>query len=348
MHLTNTAYPLLRESLGPDYLEVSDEQLDFIVAEVYGEGVTAEDVESFWNDVGRGFQNVAKGVGRFAQKAAPVVGRALPSIAQGALTGASVGGPFGAIAGAVAGGAGGILSQSRNKTLRGIGGAIGGVGRLAANFTGGGALGGLANVALGALGRGGGPAGALGGIGQAALGALQSRGGAAGAVGQIAGAVGPQIAGALGGRGASANALIGLLSRPETVRALSSAALGQYGRPNVMVGMQPVPVQSVMNAVGTLAGRAAVEAEAASESLPPYFYGADGELAIDPSDAEQRVDALLELYAWTPPPGARPVAFELESESAEPEYTEAHAHYDAWLIANEAEWSGDQEDESYA
>ncbi|HEY3257124.1 MAG TPA: hypothetical protein VGJ91_24370, partial [Polyangiaceae bacterium] len=219
MYPTATAYPKLRESLAAEYLELSDEQLDSVVAEIYGPGITAEDVESFWNDVGRGFQNVAKGVGNFAQQAAPVLGRALPGIAQGALTGASVGGPFGALAGALAGGAGGILSQSRDPTLRGIGGAIGGVGRLASSFTGGGALGNLASVGLGALGqRGGpagalggiagsalgalqrgGPAGALGGIASTALGALQQRGGVAGGIGQVAGALAPQLAGLLGG-----------------------------------------------------------------------------------------------------------------------------------------------------
>jgi len=371
MYATSTAYPRLRESLGADYLELSDEQIDLLVAEIYGPGVTAEDVESFWNDVGRGFQKVAKGVGTFARQAAPVVGRALPGIAQGALTGASVGGPFGAIAGAVAGGAGGVLAQSRNPTLRGIGGAIGSAGQLASTFTGGGALGSLANVALGALGRGGGPAGAvgqiaggalgalqrggpagaLGSLGGAALGALQQRPGAVGAIGRAAGAIAPQFATALGGRGVSANALLGLLSRPETVRALSAAAMGPYGRQNVMIGTQPVPVQSIMNALGSLAGRAAAEAEAEAEDLPAYFYGADGELAIDPANSDERVDALLELYATTPPPRAS-TRFAIEAiadESGEPEYTAEDALYDEWLIATESDWSGyGEDDESHA
>lgn len=382
-----TAYPNLRASLAPEYLELSDEQLDFLVAEIYGAGVAAEDVEAFWSDVGRGFKRVGSSIGNFAQSAAPVLGRALPAIAQGAMTGATVGGPFGAIAGAVAGGAGGVLAQSRNPTLRGIGGAIGGVSQLASNFTGGGALRNLAGVALGggrggaagllgnlagsalgggrggaagllgsiagsALGRRRGPGGALGGIAQTALGALQQRGGPAAALGQLAGGLAPQLAAAVG-QGGSANALLGLLSRPETVRALSAAAMGPYGRAQVPVGQHAVPVQSILGAVGNLAGHAASEAEAAGGRHPGYFYAADGELAIDPADAEQRTAALLELFEQTPSPylvqqlqAEADESYEAD-EADEAEYGDEDAIYDEWLLANEAEWSESGEDQEY-
>lgn len=335
-----TAYPALRASLDPGYVEISDEQLDALVAEIYGTGVSAEDVEAFWNDLGRGFSNVAQSVGRFAQRAAPVLGRALPSIAQGALSGATVGGPIGAIVGAAAGGAGGVLSQSRNRTLRGIGGAIGGATQLASSFTGGGALRNLAGVALGGGGRGG----ALGGLAGTALGALGRQGGAAGAISRVAGQFAPQLAGLFGGGGGgSANALLGLLSRPETVRALSAAAMGPYGRTQVPVGSQAVPVQSILGALGTLAGRAASEAEAAGEqAFPDYFYAADGELAIDPADAEQRAEALLELFASTPSRYVERAAREYD-EYDEAGYSDEDAAYDEWLLANEAVWSEDGE-----
>lgn len=337
----DTAYPTLRASLAPEYVELSDEQLDYLVAELYGEGVSAEDIEKFWRDVGRGFKQVGK-----------TVGRALPSIAQGAMTGASVGGPWGALAGAVAGGAGGILKQSRNRTLRGIGGAIGSVGQLAGNFTGGGALRGVAGSLLGG-GRGG-AGGALGGLAGTALGTLRGRRGAGGAIGQLAGGLAPQIAQALGGRGGSAGALLGMLSRPETVRALSAAALGPAGRGQMSIGGQAVPVQSILGAVGNLAGRAASEAEAASEHHPGYFYGADGELAIDPADAEQRTLALLELYAETASPyemedfeAAEAEAEAETDETDEAEYSDEDAVYDEWLLANET-WSEHEEDEAHA
>lgn len=339
------SYPVLRASLAPEYSELSDEQLDALVAEMYGPGVSAEDIESFWRDVGKGFKRVGK-----------TVGRALPSIAQGAMTGASVGGPWGALAGAVAGGAGGILSQSRNKTLRGIGGAIGSAGKLAGNFTGGGALRGLAGSVLGgAAGRGG-----LGRLAGGALGALQGRGGAGGALGQLAGGLAPQLANALGGRGGSAGALLGMLSRPETVRALSAAALGPAGRSQLPIGGQAVPVQSILGALGNLAGRAASEAEAYGDH-PAYFYRADGELAIDPADAEQRTLALLELYAETTSP-YESEAFESDesdesyesdesdesSDYDEALYTDEDAVYDEWLLANESAWSEYEEEESHA
>ncbi|MGH8032608.1 MAG: hypothetical protein ACREO8_09650 [Luteimonas sp.] len=354
--MCSTAYPTLRASLSADYAELNDEQLDLLVAEIYGTGISAEDIESFWSDVGRGFQTVGR-----------VAGRALPSIAQGAMAGSALG-PWGVLAGAVAGGAGSVLSQTNNPTLRGIGGAIGGVTRLAGSVTGGGAVGNLAGGALGSLasgalggrgGRGGrrrrgGGGGALGNIASGALGALGQRGGAAGAIAQIAGAVAPQLAGALaagGGAGGSANALIGLLSRPETLRALSAAAMGPYGRSQVPVGQQPVSVQSILGALGTLAGRASSEAESISDRHPAYYYAADGELAFDPADSEQRALALLELYENTPSPhwaeawqaGASASGENDESdeydEYDEAEYGDEDAIYDEWLLANEAELS---------
>src|SRR5262245_44301497 len=115
-----TDYPILRESLAPQFAELSDEQIDALVEQVYGAGITAEDLEGFFDDVKKGLGNVGQAVGNFAQKAAPVVQRALPAVAQGAMAGSALG-PWGMLAGAVAGGAGSALSQSRNPALRGIG-----------------------------------------------------------------------------------------------------------------------------------------------------------------------------------------------------------------------------------
>jgi hypothetical protein len=304
-------YPNLRRALDARYNDLTDEELDTLVAQIYGP-VSAQDVEGLFDDIGKGLSNVGRAVGHFAQQAAPVIGRALPSIAQGALTGAKFGGPWGALAGAVAGGAGGILSQSSDPTLRGIGGAIGGVTQLASNFTGGGALGNLTNVALGGLGGGGG------------------KGGIGGALGQVA-QFAPQIAGAFG-------------ASPGV-----QGALGQAGRSNVMVGNQPVSVQSILGALGNLAGRAAGEAASAeSATLPEYFYGANGELVVDAADEMSRTDALLTVMAltaprWAWPPAVVPVAVP-SAPPAEPpperlrlpEYTAEHAYADSLLM--EQEW----------
>jgi hypothetical protein len=347
-------YPNLRRALDSRYNDLTDEELDTLVAQIYGP-VSAQDVEGLFDDIGRGLSNVGRAVGHFAQQAAPVIGRALPSIAQGALTGAKFGGPWGALAGAVAGGAGGILSQSSDPTLRGIGGAIGGVTQLASNFTGGGALGNLTNVALGGLGGGGGKGGIGGALGQVAqfapqiAGAFGASPGVQGALGQAA-QLAPQLAGVLGGRGGnSANALLGLLARPETTQALTSAAMGAFGRSNVMVGNQPVSVQSILGALGNLAGRAAGEAASAeSATLPEYFYGANGELVVDAADEMSRTDALLTVMAltaprWAWPPAVVPVAVP-SAPPAEPpperlrlpEYTAEHAYADSLLM--EQEW----------
>jgi hypothetical protein len=329
MTISGTVLPNLRRSLAAEYNELSDQELDALVAEIYGPGVTAEDVEGLFDDIGRGLHSAAGAVGHFVQQAAPAVGKALPAIAQGALTGASVGGPIGAIVGAAAGGAGGILSQSKDPTLRGIGGAIGGVSQLASTFTGGGALSNLAKVGVGALSGGG---------GASITGALGSLAGVPGPLGKIAGTINQvaPIAAQIGslGRGGSANALIGLLTRPETLQALSSAAMGQFGKPNVMVGNQPVAVQSILKALGNLSERAASEAVAVpAEGLPPYFYGESGELAVDPADSDQRTDALLALLALTAPRWAAPAP--AAAPASDSEYTQAHALADRALIAQE-------------
>lgn len=307
-----TSFPLLRSCLAAEFSDLNDEQLDAVVAEIFGADATAGDIESFWSDIGRGLS-----------RAGQSVAKALPSIAQGAATGAGFGGPIGALVGAVAGGAGGILSQSRNKTLRGIGSAVGGVGQIASTIRGGG-LGSLANIALGGL-------------------AKAAPGGAGGPLGSLAGG----LARAIPGAGGSANALMGLLSRPETMQAMMSSTLGAAGRSRVMVGNQPVGVQSIMSAIGNLAGRAGAEAAAdTSEGLPDYFLDAEGEPEIDPADADQRTDALLALFALTLP---RLLAGQRDKESDEsddsddregaewdeafPEYTDADAENDEWILA---------------
>ena len=123
-----------------------------------------------------------------------------------------------------------------------------------------------------------------------------------------------------------------------------SSTLGAAGRSRVMVGNQPGGVQSIMSAIGNLAGRAASEAAAdTSEGLPEYFLDAEGEPEIDPADADQRTDALLALFALTLP---RLLAGQKDKESDEsdeheggeweedwPEYTEADAESDEWILA---------------
>src|SRR3954447_13295036 len=296
-----TEYPTLREHLAPGFAELSDEQIDALVEQVYGPGFTGEDLEGFFDTLKRGLGHVAGAVGDFAQKAAPVVMKTLPGIAQGAMAGSALG-PYGMLAGAIAGGAGRALSQSRNPTLRGIGQGLGTVTQLASSVRGGGgAAGGIGNLLKGGLSQLGGGRGAAGGIGGLLQGGLSQLAGGSGG-GGAGGALGG-IANLLGGArppgqpmpaGASANTLMGMLARPEVGQALMAAAMGGLGRQSVQVGSSQIGVQSILNAISSLAGRAAGEmAGTESESLPEYFYNAEGELAFDPSERNSRTDALL-------------------------------------------------------
>jgi hypothetical protein len=420
-----TDLPNVRDHLAPEFAELSDEQIDALVEHVYGEGIGAEDLEGFFDNLKRGFGNIGGAVGKFAQQAAPALQNALPGMAQGAMAGSALG-PWGMLAGAITGGAGSVLSQSKDPTLRGIGrglgtatqlassirgggGAAGGVGKLlqgglsqlggGRGRRGGGAAGGdIGNLLQGGLSqlaggrgrRGGGAAGGdignllQGGLSQLAGGARSWRGGAAPAgdignliqsgLSQLAGGGLGNVANLLqGGQpqpgggapapgtpapppgipapppGASANALLGLLGRPEVRQALGAAAMGGLGRQDVQIGSTQVSVQSILSALGNLAGRAADDMPGGDddEPLPEYFYDANGELAIDPAESHSRADRLLYLMAATSPIWAvqRPPVVVVQQR--EPEYTEADAEADEllWAEIYESEY---QEAEAHA
>lgn len=190
--MTYPDLPRLRDSLDPRYAHLSADDLDRLVRQVYGPGVSAEDVEGLFDDIGRGLKNVARGIGGFAQQAAPVLTNALPSIASGAAAGSAFG-PWGALIGAAAGATSGILGQSKNPTARGIGGAIHDAGSLVSTVRGGGAMGAL---------------GALTSVGSGAIGATPGGRQAAAQLRGAAGMTTPAPAPTAGG----ANALAGIFS----------------------------------------------------------------------------------------------------------------------------------------
>jgi hypothetical protein len=94
-------YPRLSGALAPEYRALPRDQVEQVVRGVFGEGTELEDVEGFFDDVGKALSNVAS-------QAAPVVGKALPGALSGALAGAPLGLP-GIIGGALLGGVGGAL-----------------------------------------------------------------------------------------------------------------------------------------------------------------------------------------------------------------------------------------------
>lgn len=319
-------YPLLRASLAPEYANLSAEHLNDLVRSIYGPNASAEDVEGLFDDIGRGLQNAARGVGQFAQRAAPVLVRALPNVASGAAGGAAFG-PWGALIGAGAGLASGLLSQSNNRTARDIGGAIHGVGSLVSSVRGGGAggaLGSLTSVASGALG------GTR--AGQTALGGMQAA----------------RAGGSQGG--GAANMLAGLLARPELTQSLLSSLMGNAGRQNVAIGGQQVPVSQMLSALSNVAGRAAheaAEAEGGAEDTPEYALVAAEALGIDPEDAEGRTDALLTLLALTPSiwmnnRPAPPVSVQVNA--ADPFFPAGESYWNEWDESDESDEGEDYED----
>ena len=91
----------LRHCLRPEFADVSREHLEGVVA-------------ASMNDLPEAMaENFLKALGSLGKAAAPVLQRAAPAIAQGALSGASVGGPWGALIGAGAGAASSALGGAK-------------------------------------------------------------------------------------------------------------------------------------------------------------------------------------------------------------------------------------------
>lgn len=163
-------------------------------------------------------------------------------------------------------------------------------GSLAGSIRGGG-LGGGGN-ALASIGQGG-QRGAPGGAN--ILNSLLGAGpiGTAGPVGQMPATT-----------GGAANGLMGMLTRPETLQALLSAAMGAFGNRSVPVAGQQVPVHNMLSALSTLAGRAASEAAEFAENAeatPVFAENGAEALGLNPDSAEGRLDSLLLAMALTQP-----------------------------------------------
>jgi hypothetical protein len=104
------AYPGLYRALAPEYRILPQAEVKRIVEGIFGEGVALEDVEGFFDDLGRTFGGVGRAIGQVASQAAPVLGRALPGALSGALGGAALG-PAGIVGGALLGGLGSALGR---------------------------------------------------------------------------------------------------------------------------------------------------------------------------------------------------------------------------------------------
>jgi hypothetical protein len=260
-------FPILRASLDPRFAQVDPDQLRALVQQVYGPGASPEDVESFFGSIGRGFQQAAGAVGRFAKQA-------LPGIASGAAAGSMLG-PWGALGGAIVGGAGSVLAQSRNPTARAIGGGINTAANVVSTVRGGGAggaLGALGSIAGGGLGAAGNPLAGRQGGGASQLMAMLAR---------------PEILGAL------QSSLLGSFGKP-------SVSVGGQPLPTHML-------MSALGTVAQRAAHEMAEASGeAAESVPGFLSEAGEALGLDVEDAEGRADTLLTLLALSPAIWSRP------------------------------------------
>lgn len=295
-------YPELRELLAPEYSELSPERLEAVLEFSLGGG-SPEDMESFWSSV-KDFGRAAGGV---LQKALPVVGT---------VAGTALGGPVGA---AVGGAAGQALSGA-------LGGALSGPNRGRGQRILSGLAGGALQGVSGALGGGG----AKGALGKALPGPL----------GAVAGAVAPALGALAGGGSPSAAQLARTITRPETLQALLSMALGGAGRRQVPVGGTPVPVSAFANLLGQLAGQASAEYHQTiageSAGTPMYLLDGAGEFIGDPADPASRAEVLLRRFAEADALEAAEADDEAWREAWDEDWDEAddlEAEYDEFELA---------------
>ena len=169
----------LARVLAPEFASLSSAEIRALMEYQYGEGAAEhyeEYFEGIFGDIGKAFSSAAKDVGKFAQKAAPVVADIGGGALKGALAGAALG-PVGIIGGAALGGAGAGLSKYGKGAAGQVGGVLSGVTNLAGQFT--------------PLGRVGSAAGGI-------VSGLAGKGGLKNAAGAALGAVGSALGGGAG------------------------------------------------------------------------------------------------------------------------------------------------------
>jgi hypothetical protein len=160
----------------------------------------------------------------------------------------------------------------------------------------------IAGTALGTVV--GGPVGAalgrsLGNVAGQAIAGNAPPGGVGGAIGAVAsGALGGFLGG--GGGSPAAGQLLQTLTKPETLQAVASMAMGPgAGKQDISVGGNSVPTGTFARLLSLLAGR--MEAEyneslaAARESVPQYMQDFSGQPKGDPMVADHRAAVLYEL-----------------------------------------------------
>jgi hypothetical protein len=282
-------YPCLREVLAPEYADLPAGEIESLVDERLGLGLTADDYEGIFDNILSAAKSVGGAIGNVGNQASPYVGPALQGAASGAMAGSALG-PWGMLGGALLGATGGALSKSTG-TAQDVGGVI--------------------NKGIGIAGSLSGPGGLSGLLGSTPtpVPATAPSPGVAPAPAPI-----PGVAAPIGG--AAAGQLLNLFAQPQMLQALMAMMLGPLGTQSVQVGKTPVPVGAFSNLVGTLANRASTEAlglPSESEDVPEYLTTEGGQLRCDVGDSGARAGVLWELLQEN-------YAAELETEPEEEQF----------------------------
>ena len=140
----------------------------------------------------------------------------------------------------------------------------------------------------------------------------------------------PAAPGGLGGGGSAASQLLSTITKPETLQAVASMAMGAMGKSNVSVGGTSVPVSAFANLLGTLVGKAQAEyaeslSSAEGDGTPAYMQDYAGQPVSDPAVPLNRAAALYQLLQNAPRDNE---AEDSEAEAAELDMEAMRAEYD--------------------
>jgi hypothetical protein len=183
--------------------------------------------------------------------------------------------------------------------------------------------------------------GSLGSLAGKAVGAAtgQPAGGGGGGLGGLVGSVAGSLLGGGGGSGA-ASQLLQTITKPETMQALTSMAMGALGKPNVQVGGASVPVGAFGTLLKSLIGQAEAEyaqtmALAEGDGTPAYMRDFSGQPVADPAVPLNRAIALYQLLQASGARNGAPLAeaADAEVDAAELEWEAAQAEYDEAELA---------------
>jgi hypothetical protein len=122
------------------------------------------------------------------------------------------------------------------------------------------------------------------------------------------------------------------ITKPETLQALASMAMGALGKPSIPVGGTSAPPSAFTNLLKMLTQKAEAEYaqnmanyESARSVAPEYMMDYAGEPKADPAVAANRAAALYALLQTMPPQSEQ----ESESEAEAAEWEAVAAEYDA-------------------